>query len=272
MDKLVSNPLRRTNKYWAIFKTQVANQFTYPADIFSRSVMIVLFIWIFAQLWRTTYGASGSNEISGLSLNDTIWYLLIAETIILSQPSVAVPISSAVKDGSIAYLLSKPYNFLLYQLSIGLGDSLLLLITNALTGGIIAWVMVGPPPNIKGLPLTIIVILLATLINFCFNALIGLLAFITEEVNAFQWIYSKFILVLGGVLIPLDFFPDWLQKISKLLPFAQITYGPARFFIDPELPRFINLIAFQSIWLLLLTIILVLVYKKGTSWLAINGG
>lgn len=272
MSVITTKHTRRVNKYWAIFKTQITNQFTYPADIFSRSVMIVLFMWIFTQLWRTTYGASGTNEISGLSLNDTIWYLLIAETIILSQPSVAIPISTAVKDGSIAYLLSKPYNFLLYQLSIGLGDSLILLITNALAGGCIVWIIVGPPPHINKLPLTILAIGLAILINFCFNALIGLLAFITEEVSAFQWIYSKFVLIFGGVLIPLDFFPDWLQKIAKLLPFAQITYGPARLFIDPELSRFLNLIAFQALWLILLSAILIFVYKKGTAWLAINGG
>ncbi|MEZ4663706.1 MAG: hypothetical protein R2911_39740 [Caldilineaceae bacterium] len=30
-----------------------------------------------------------------------------------------------VRDGSIAYLLSKPYNYIVYQCSIGLGDSLL---------------------------------------------------------------------------------------------------------------------------------------------------
>ena len=41
------------------------------------------------------------------------------------MPRSVITIAAAVKDGSIAYLLNKPYNFLLYQVSVGLGDSVL---------------------------------------------------------------------------------------------------------------------------------------------------
>jgi hypothetical protein len=46
-----------------------------------------MFLWIFAQLWRATYrvAADQSGEmISGLTLNDTLWYLMVTEAIILS--------------------------------------------------------------------------------------------------------------------------------------------------------------------------------------------
>ena len=84
--------------------------------------------------------------IAGLTLRDTLWYLMLAEAIVLSKPRLASQIATVVKDGSIAYLLNKPYNFLLYQASIGMGDSLLLMIANFLTGGSLVWLMVGPPP------------------------------------------------------------------------------------------------------------------------------
>ena len=34
-------------KYWAIFKTQLVHSLSYPADLLSRSLTIVLFLWIF---------------------------------------------------------------------------------------------------------------------------------------------------------------------------------------------------------------------------------
>jgi ABC-type glutathione transport system ATPase component len=60
-------------------------------------------------------------------------------------------------------------------------------------------------------------ILLAMTLNFCVQGMIGLCAFITEDVQSFQIIYQKFLFILGGMLIPLDFFPGWLRDVSLIL-------------------------------------------------------
>jgi len=262
---------RSTAKYTAIFRTQLLNSLAYPADLFSRSLTMVLFMWIFLNLWRVTYNAVGS-EIEGLSLGETMWYLMVAETIVLSRPRLSRNVADAVKEGSIAYLLNKPYHFLLYQASIAFGDSLLRMVANALAGGLVVWWTVGPPPSPVGLPFVLVAMTLAWLIDFCINALIGLLAFLVEDVSAFEWIYSKFVLVLGGVLIPLDFFPAWLKSFALALPFAASTYGPARLFVDASFVRFLDLLWKQGFWLLVLGGALAYFYHRTEKWLSINGG
>jgi ABC-2 type transport system permease protein len=259
-------------KYWAIFRTQVINSFAYPIDLLSRSLAIVLFMWVFIQLWRTTYNTLGQASIAGLSLNETLWYLMLAETIVLSKPRLSQTIAETVKDGSIAYLLNKPYNFLLYQVSVGLGDSVLQMVTNVIAGGLIVWLMVGPPPPPAGWPLAFIAVMAGWLIDFCLSAMIGLAAFVTEEVKAFEWIYQKVLFILGGLLIPLDFYPDWLQKIALLTPFAYTVYGPARLFVEPTLGRFATLFLGQAAWLVGLGLLLSFLYRRGVNWLTINGG
>jgi ABC-2 type transport system permease protein len=109
--------MKSWTKYWFVLKTQVVNSLAYPAELVWRSLVIVIFIWIFAQLWRITFSTAGTATIGGLTLHDTLWYLMLAETIELSRPRLSANIAAAVRDGSIAYLLNKPYNFLLYQLS-----------------------------------------------------------------------------------------------------------------------------------------------------------
>ncbi len=264
--------MKRLMKYWAVFSIQVVNSLAYPAELIWRSLMIVLFIWVFAQLWRVTYAVAGTASIGGLTLHDMLWYLTITETISLSRPRLVRSIAESVRDGSIAYLLNKPYNFLLYQLSVSLGDNLFSVTLNLLFGGIIAWILVGPPPDVRGWPLALAAILGAFLINFCSTALIGLAAFVVEEVTPFDWIYGKLGFILGGMFIPLDFYPQWLQAIAKALPFAYTLYGPARLFVSPDLNRFASLIAGQLAWLLVMTGLLVLAYARGTRRLAINGG
>jgi ABC-2 type transport system permease protein len=260
------------SKYWAIFQTQLLNNLAYVGNLLTGSIAIILFMFIFAQLWRVAYGSTGSSVIAGLSFHDVLWYLMLAEVIELSKPRLAQAIAQSVRDGSIAYQLSKPYNFLLYQCSVGLGDSVLKVVFNALVGGVVVWLMVGPPPDPRWWPLVLVTVFGAWLIYFCFTALIGLAAFVTEEVRAFEWIYQKLIFILGGFLIPLDLYPAWLQPIAKATPFAQAIYGPARFFVDPSLERFGQVLLGQWLWLAVLFGLLAFLYQQSTQRLAINGG
>ncbi len=263
---------RSVAKYGAIAGTQLANTAAYPVDLAGRSVTIVMFLFIFLQLWRATYQSAGQTTLEGLSLHDTLWYLMLAESIQLSKPRVSGTIADAVRDGSVAYLLNKPYDFLLYQLSVGLGDSALRFATNVLAGGALVWLSVGAPPDPRGWPLVLIAVVLAFLLDFCLNAIIGLAAFVAEDVNAFNWIYQKFILVLGGLLIPLDFFPGWLGTVARALPFAYTMYGPSRLFVSPSLERFGGLVLMQAFWLAVVGAVLVLAYRRGLAQLTINGG
>jgi ABC-2 type transport system permease protein len=259
-------------KYWAIFKTQLLNNFAYAGDLAGGCLMIVMFMWIFAQLWRVTFESIGAEQIAGLTVQDTLWYFLLAEVIVLSRPRLAQSIALAVRDGSVAYLLNKPYDFLLYQCSIGLGDTALRLVANLLAGGVMVWLLAGPPPAPQAWPLVLVTMLLAWLIDFCITAMIGLTAFVVEEVRAFEWIYQKLMFLLGGLLIPLDFYPIWLQSLAKAAPFAYTVYGPARFFVEPTWARFGELVLGQFVWLALLAGLLTLFYRRGLSQLAINGG
>jgi hypothetical protein len=84
------------SKYWAIFKTQLLNRLAYPADLFDHGFTIVIYLWVFIFIWRTTYRAMGASEgsIAGLTLNQTIWYLMLAETLMLSKPRLSRLIST----------------------------------------------------------------------------------------------------------------------------------------------------------------------------------
>ena len=260
------------SKYWSIFKTQVVNSLAYPAEILWRSLAILIFLWVFTFLWRVAYANAATTTLAGLTLSDTLWYLMLAETIELSRPRFAQAIAQSVKDGSIAYLLSKPYDFLLYQMSVNAGDTIFRMILTVLFGSTLVWYMAGPPPDPRGWPLTLIAIAAGWVINFCLTALIGLAAFVTEEVAPFEWIYQKFIFILGGMMIPIDFYPAWLQTLSRATPFAYIMYGPARLFVTPSLERFVTLFIGQLIWIFCLVTIVILAYRRGLRRLAINGG
>jgi ABC-2 type transport system permease protein len=264
--------MKTISKYWAIFQITLVNSLAYPGELVGRSLMILPFMWIFYQLWQVTFFASGTESINGLTLQDTLWYLMMAETIELSRPRIARTVAENVKDGSIAYLLNKPYDFMLYQFSFGMGETIFRALLTALFGGSVVWWLVGPPPDPRGWPIALIAVLGAWILNFCVQGLIGLAAFISEEVAPYEWIYQKFAFIFGGLLIPLDFYPLWLQTIAHALPFPSMLYGPARLFVTADINMLASVLLQQAIWIFLLGSILSFAYRRGIAYLTVNGG
>ena len=97
-------------------------------------------------------------------------------------------------------------------------------------------------------------------------------AFLVEDISAFQWIYQKLPFILCGPLIPLDFYPSWLQAVAKSLPFSAMMYAPARLFVDPSAASFGYTLLLQIVWITVLAILLTLAYRRGVTYLTVNGG
>ncbi len=268
--KMISRGL---SKYIAILLINVQNNFAYAGEFFYRSFFMILIIFIFMHLWKAAYGASGSTSISGITLNNLIWYLVMTEAILMSRPVFSGKISDEVKDGTLAYTIGRPFNYLLFHYASGMGDTILRIIINFASGSLLAFLLVGPCSfNPVFIPFLVITIAMGLLLDFLIEGLIGLSAFLIEDVSGIQLVYSKLLFILGGLMIPLDFFPLWLQGIAKCLPFHLILYAPARLFIDFSLESWLGILGLQFIWIIVLGSSLVLFFSAAMRRLSINGG
>jgi ABC-2 type transport system permease protein len=161
---------------------------------------------------------------------------------------------------------------MIYQFSVSMGETIFRAIMTAVFGGAVVWWLAGPPPGLFSWPLTLIAVFGAWVLNFLANGMIGLAAFVAEEVAPFEWIYQKFAFIFGGLLIPLDFYPQWLQNIAFALPFPAMTYGPSRLFVTPEASLFVSVLTQQTLWILVLGLLLTFAYRRGLAYLTVNGG
>jgi ABC-2 type transport system permease protein len=80
--------------------------------------------------------------------------------------------------------------------------------------------------------------------------------------------------VFSGALIPLQFFPDAIQKILFWLPFQAIFHTPIMMITRPdqELEVFLPLITVQLGWAMLLFLLARLFYHQAVKVLRIAGG
>lgn len=265
--------LKKLYKYLYIYKISLSNNLVYVENFIARNFFLAFIIYVMLMLWQNIYGQKG-DIIAGLSLRQMIWYLIVTEIITLSRSEVFNEVSIDVKNGNIAYMLNKPYNYILYCFSNSLGEIGIKLITNVIIGLIIGVIYVGPLTEFKlnHLPFVIISLLLGICINFFIHISLSLTSFWVEENSAFYWIYSKLVFTLGGMLIPIEMFPRWIEKLARKLPFAYITYSPARLAVDFSFSSFINILAYQLGYLIFFFGLSMLIYRKGVRALNVNGG
>lgn len=260
-------------KYYEIMRVSLQSSLVYLYDVVFRALFLVVVIFIFVQLWRTTYGTTGSTMVAGLTLRRMIWYLVLTESIILSRPRKILEISDDVKSGAIAYALGKPYSYILFHYFRFLGETAVRFPVNLAVGGLIASAMVGPmDASLVSLPAVALAVLAAITIDFFLSMAIGLLAFWVEDTTAFFWIYEKMLFTIGGMLVPLEIFPPLLQRISRALPFNLVVYGPARLLVDFSLDGFVGLMVRQVAWGVMLLAVAHIVFWFGAKRVSIHGG
>ena len=79
--------------------------------------------------------------------------------------------------------------------------------------------------------------------------------------------------ILSGLVIPIPFFPSYLQKISNYLPFRYISDFPFRLYVgNYTLKEGVNGWILQIIWIIILIIIGRLLMKKALKKAVIQGG
>jgi ABC-2 type transport system permease protein len=270
---VIARAARQLGKYAAVGRVTVASQTAYLSEMALRTTFLALILYIFVQLWTVTYDAMGRQTIAGLSVAQMVWYLMITEAILLSRPRMTAEIDEQVRAGDVAYHLIRPYDYVAFRLAAYLGERLLRLAISLVVGTGLAWLYVGPVQlTLQGVAAALILLLLGALVDFGGAIAIGLCAFWVEDTQPLTLLYDRAIMLLGGLLLPLELYPEPIARVLALLPFQLLLYAPARAAISGDLtpvPLAFGQLALTSVLVLLLVR---LVYARATRRLHANGG
>lgn len=260
-------------KFWAVLSITVAARFAYVGELLVRTVFLVLILYIFTQLWQATNAstAEGVQALTGFSIAQLIWYLAFTEAMVMS---VSPPeVDREVRSGDIAYRLARPLPYPLYHLGAMLGERLLRFVLNLLVGAAVALLVVGP---VTITPLALLAALSTAVLAFVADRMIafiiGLFSFWVEDVSGLHLLYSRAVMLLGGTLIPLEAYPDWLAAIARALPFQYLMYQPARLLVQADLSRWLHVLAVQALIIGVTLIPLLLIYHMGLRRVNAQGG
>lgn len=264
---------RKIAKYFAIFKIGSENQAVDKGDMISLGVLVAIRVVLLTQLYRAVY--LNETAIEGLTISMTMWSITVAHSMQLSSGTrqIILGLRDEIRTGNIAHTLSKPYSFLLYLYTVFLGRFWTRLASGLALGLLTAFVLAGPIHlTFSAVVASIILAFFGITLNSVITMIIGICAFWTEEVTAFRWVYDKIQWTFSGMMIPLAFFPDTLKTVVEYSPFAVLFYAPGRILVGFEPGLFIKYLGLQIFWLVIFTILLAIIYRKGQNNVSINGG
>lgn len=258
-------------KYARIAAFAARDALAYLPAFLARNVFFMVILFVFWSLWRAVFASRPS--VAGLTLVQTLWYLTFTEAMELSRPRVAGMVQEEVRDGTLAVTLTRPWSYPAFHFWRALGEGSVRALPVLVLGFLLATLLVGPLPGyLRALPFGFLLILLGLAIGILWTLAIGLLAFWLEEVSPVLWIVQKAIFILGGLFLPIDFFPPRLAAVSRWLPFAFSAYWPAITMVSFGWRTFLAGLAGAAAWLAALAGLVALLFAAGRRRVHAQGG
>lgn len=239
--------------------------------------LISNFIWVIVSysLWQTVFTLRP--QIDNFDWERMRSYVLVTYALnMLFASSLSVyRLLFMIRSGDIANELIRPFDFLHAQLSIAFGNAL---IEGLFSGSVV--ILLGlltstilPPPSLLALAAFFLSVLFGFVIKFLIYYLMALLCFWTINWLGIYLTYTAIVNIFSGALIPLQFFPDWLQTIALNLPFQAIIHLPLAIYLGELQGNALGLaLATQIFWIIALWLLARLLWFPSLKALEIQGG
>ena len=168
-------------------------------------------------LWHVAVDANGG-DIGGYSALALTWYVITSEAAIVSVNARHIEdIGTDIAVGTVAVELLRPASVLGVRVSTQVGGGVPRVATLWASGAVLATLVAGAPPSRSALLLAAPSLVLAITANLLAQHAVAAIAFWIRDAGSVWFLYMKGVFILGGMIIPLELLPEWLERISLLL-------------------------------------------------------
>ncbi len=260
--------------YLAVLRGSIMVGLVYRLGFIFTIIGNIIYMAVAFFLWKSIYGPT--QTLHGMTFNEAFIYVALGSTVfILLKTYAEWDISREINDGRIAIFLTKPVDYQLWKVFDNLGFAVTNLgaitIPTILLLVLVFRIQFTSGPGLVLFPLSLV---LAFIISFQFDYLVGLMAFYVESNWGLSMTKEILVTVLAGALLPLQFFPAAVQKVLLWLPFQTIYYTPLTMVSQPaqSWSTFLSMLAVQAGWAVVMVTLSRLVYRRAIKVLRVSGG
>lgn len=212
-----------TYKEWSAYRTHSL------VSVFVGPVYFIVQYFI----WSAIYGGAGS--LAGLEFSETIRYFGASALIgYLTMDFADWNLQMLVRTGKFLTFAMRPVHHRFFALSQKFGHRVLGFFFEFLPCLLIFMLLFRIDIWPQQFLWTVLSAALAFLMNFYVNYCLGMTAFFLVKASGVRVMYQLFAQIFSGALLPLNFFPEVVQKIMLFLPFQYTNYIPAMVWTGSE--------------------------------------
>jgi len=275
--------LARAQTWWTILRICMEERLVYRGDFMLGTLMRFLPIVTQVFLWGAVFAgmgaaAGGTGQIGGFSYSDMVAYYLLAMVgrAFSSMPGLASGIALQIRNGEIKKFLVQPIDLLGFLFLTRVAHKLVYygvaLVPFAIAFYLFRGYFSGWPPAEVLLAFSISLVL-AFLLGFFMEALMGLVGFWTLEVSSLLWIFMLFNFFLSGQMFPLSILPPPWDTIALAIPLQYLAYFPAAVFLEKITgPAMWQGVAIQAAWVVFFIIACRVAFNRGVRRYSAFGG
>lgn len=263
------------SRYWVFTRKSFQRAAAYRFDAWTRILGNVMMLSMWGFVWYALYQGKGSVE--SVSFHSMLSYILVSQALqgIHGAGTPLWEIQERVRTGDIAMEMLRPYDYPHRMLFTDFGSIAFYFLTAVLPLYTFIFIIFKPilPTTLSQVVLFVISAILGYFIRYCIELTFGLFTFWLVETGGVEDIFYFSISLFSGSVVPLWFFPDWLEQLAMYLPFQGIYFVPNSIFVGQLVGQALFLAIFTQVaWLVVCYALLRFVWAKASMKIVIQGG
>lgn len=260
--------------FWEVVRRSFRRHLTYRAAALAGLITNIFFGLVRAAVLVALYG--DREVVAGLSVQGVITYTGLTQAVIVYLSIFGwYDLMNAVHQGEIAADLLKPMRLFSFWLAQDLGRALVGLILRGFTIMLVYALIfdISYPSTAAQWGALVVALALSWLLSFAYRFLVNLAAFWSPDARGIGRFAFVIVMVFSGFLMPLRFFPDWVQTLAYLTPFPHMLNTVVEVYLGVlEGPALVQALLVQALWATGLVALCQFVLSRATRRLVILGG
>lgn len=265
---------RKVKVYNQIIKTGIIRSLAYKFEVYSNILMQTIIMIASAYFWKALF--KNADVVQGVNVNTMLVYTVVSSMIsIVLSSDVEWRIMRSVNKGTIAIDMMRPINVFSIFFAEDIAKLISLFFQNLLPVFIIGSLIIGvpKPASFMAFCLFLVSLIMAFFINWFIAVMFGMISFWAFEMSAIFQVKKHLIRLLSGSIIPIWFFPNWLQNVLNALPFAYLYQLPLDIYIgkatDTDIVRGMLV---QFTWLAIVAVMFLCFERRVIKKVMVQGG
>lgn len=266
----------KLKKYLSLTRAGIIESLQFRLATVIMVIGNLLYLIVVYFLWKSIYASAETDVVNGMTFTDTLIYLVLATALFNFMEMYTVwEMGRNIQSGKIVLDLLKPMEYRRYLFWSYSGSFVTQFFFTFLPTFIVVSVVTrGAVPLGINLLYFAVSTVLAVLINYSIDFIVGTICLYTESIWGINIMKQVIVLLLSGATVPIAFFPEPLKTIVYYLPFQSIYNSPLTLLLDgsPTLETVVTTLGTQLLWCVGMTLLGKLFWKLSLRQITVNGG